>query len=424
MSNDHLSPTRRALAMAALILAGETVFIPAFHPGRFFKSSLMASLGINELQLGEAQAWYGVFAMACYLLGGPIADRFAPRTLLSMSLVASGLGSLYMATLPSLLGLKVLFGFWGAATILAFWAPLIRATREWGGQATQGRAFGILDAGRGLVAAVMAQVAAFAVAGQLSAGAETEASAVRWITASYGVASFIVAAFVFVCVPKTKVKAEGSGGAARHVFDAIKRPAIWLQAVVVICAYCAYKTVDFYGLYSEDAFGLSKEQSAHLVVWLSYLRVGAAIAAGVVADRWLGTSRTVAAGFLALATGYTTLLWVPPSEGFFGLAVASMAISAAACFALRGVYFALLEESNVPPTLTGTAVGVVSFIGFTPEVFMPWLSGYFVASARERGEVLVGYHQLWLFLAIAAGVGFVAALLLRRRGNSDLSSDA
>ena len=65
--------------MAGLILAGEVIFIPAFHPGRYFRTSLLDSFQINDLQLGEAQAWYGFAAMISYALGGPLADRFGPR---------------------------------------------------------------------------------------------------------------------------------------------------------------------------------------------------------------------------------------------------------------------------------------------------------------------------------------------------------
>ena len=88
LSNSN-SPTwlQRALTMMSLILAGESVFLPAFHLGRYFKTSLMATYEINNFQLGQLYAIYGMFAMGCYFLGGPLADRWSPRKLLSFSLV-------------------------------------------------------------------------------------------------------------------------------------------------------------------------------------------------------------------------------------------------------------------------------------------------------------------------------------------------
>ena len=110
----------RALAMLSLILAGETIFLPAFHLGRYFKTSLLATYSIDEFQLGSLGAIYGAIAMACYVVGGPLADRWSPRKLLTASLLVTASGSIYMATIPTFGGLRLLFAFWGMSTILFF----------------------------------------------------------------------------------------------------------------------------------------------------------------------------------------------------------------------------------------------------------------------------------------------------------------
>lgn len=197
---------QRALAMFSLILAGETIFLPAFHLGRYFKSSLLTTFDIDEFQLGELGAVYGVLATLCYFLGGPIADRWQPRLLMVVSLIATGMGSLYMATIPGMAGLCLLFGFWGVTTILAFWAPLIRATRELAGEKGQGRAFGILDGGRGLASAIIASVAAYAftvmVSGDAANNPIAERAAVQRLVLSYGVYCVLAAVCVWLLCPR------------------------------------------------------------------------------------------------------------------------------------------------------------------------------------------------------------------------------
>ena len=84
----------RTLTMLSLILAGETIFLPAFHLGRYFKTSLLSTYSLDEFQLGRLGAMYGAIAMACYVLGGPLADRWSPRKLLTASLVVTASGSL------------------------------------------------------------------------------------------------------------------------------------------------------------------------------------------------------------------------------------------------------------------------------------------------------------------------------------------
>ena len=145
--------------MIALIVAGEAVFFLPFVLARVFRPTLLDVFGLTNVELGAAFFFYGVVAMLAYFPGGPLADRFAPRKLMAFALAATAVGGVAMASIPSLVVLKFLYGFWGVTTILLFWSPLIRATRHWAGGRLPGRAFGFLDGGRGLVAASVGSIA-------------------------------------------------------------------------------------------------------------------------------------------------------------------------------------------------------------------------------------------------------------------------
>ena len=150
---------QRIVGIACLVIAGEAIFSLPFHVARYFRPTLLLALDLTNTQLGLIQAAYGVVAMLAYFPGGFLADLFSTRVLLTASLATTALGGFYFASFPSYEGLWLLFGFWGLTTILLFWAALIRATREWGARDAQGYAYGILDGGRGLFAAVMASAA-------------------------------------------------------------------------------------------------------------------------------------------------------------------------------------------------------------------------------------------------------------------------
>ena len=414
----------RALTMLSLILAGEAIFLPAFHLGRYFKSSLLATYAIDEFQLGRLGAIYGVLAMACYALGGPIADRWSPRKLLCGSLIATAIGSLYMATVPSFNGLRILFAYWGVTTIVAFWAPLIRATREWASEDEQARAFGILDGGRGLASAAIASIAAYAFT--VMVGVDTpidparEAAAIQKLVLSYGGYCLVAAVCVWLFVPepqgtrvddKANRPTDGSGVWQRLLL-VLRSPAVWLQAVVIIAAYSAFKMIDNYGIYLEDAYEMSRTESAKLIAYISYVRVGSALAAGWIADRYLGVRNSIMVCFALLITGYLVFLSLP-TPGFAWLGIANMIVTCVGFFALRGIYFALLEESEIPRELTGTAVGVISLVGYAPEIYMGPLTGWLIREARNNGNVLAGYQQIYWVLALLSVCGLLAAWSLR-----------
>ena len=137
-----------------LILAGESVFIIPFVLSRVFRPTVLEAFDLDNLQLGICFSVYGIIALLSYLFGGPLADKYPPRKLIAVALWMTALGGLVYATFPGYTVLKILYGYWGFTTIFLFWAPMIKATRVWGGSSSQGKAFGFLDGGRGLVGAL------------------------------------------------------------------------------------------------------------------------------------------------------------------------------------------------------------------------------------------------------------------------------
>jgi MFS family permease len=147
------------VTLAALMIAGEAIFGLPFHVARYFRPTLLAGLGLGNTELGAVFSAYGVLALLCYFPGGLLADRYPARRLLVAALVLTALGGVHLLTMPGLAQLMIVFALFGVTTVLLFWAALIRAVREWGEASRQGRAFGLLDGGRGLFSAALATLA-------------------------------------------------------------------------------------------------------------------------------------------------------------------------------------------------------------------------------------------------------------------------
>jgi MFS family permease len=362
----------RYLRLACLIVAGEAVFSLPFHVPRFFRPQVLAEFGVTNTALGDAFSVYGVMAMLAYFPGGLLADRVAPRALLAVSLAATALGGLYFATLPRGLGLTLLYGYWGVTTILLLWAAMIRATREWGGALEQGRAFGWLDGGRGLVAAVLSTVALT----MLRAGADLRSVILFYtaITATGAALCWFAVSPLPAPVHTTPISVGWPGRV------------VWLQAAIVVCAYCGYKSLDYYALAAQQLAGWTDLEAAEWFSATSYLRPLAAVAAGWWADRW--TSRRVVMALFALGAA----AWAALAAGVAAWWMGTLVVTIVAVYALRGVYFALLEETQVERAQTGFAVGVISLVGYTPDVFF----------APVAGRLLDAGGLRWIFLALAA----------------------
>jgi hypothetical protein len=88
--------------------------------------------------------------------------------------------------------------------------------------------------------------------------------------------------------------------------------------------------------------------------------------------------------------------------------IANLFVSLFAVFALRGIYFALLEETQTPRHITGTAVGMVSFVGFTPDIFFGPVSGRIL----DADPGVAGHQNLFMLLGAIAGVGIMIVFWL------------
>ncbi len=409
--------------MLGLIIAGEGVFALPFHVSRFFRPTVLEVFNLSATELGAAQGVYGVLAMVAYFFGGPIADRFEARKLLALSLWSTAAGGLYMATFPAYQGAMLLWGFFGVSTILFFWAALIRATREWGGSEHQGRAYGLLDGGRGLLAAGLASIGVllFTLAfpdGTEGASLDQKREVLRTIIYGYTTVTALAGVFVWFAIRDGNASAQAAShtalagrtdSMATHVIYAIRLPAVWLQALIVLCAYVGYKGFDNYSLFAVQAYGLDEVEAARIVTIGSWMRPIAAIGAGLIGDR-INASKAIMVLFALLLASYLYFALSTPVPGAAWAMLSNTLLTCIAIFGFRGLYFALFEEAKVPLTVTGTAVGIVSVIGFTPDIFVTLVAGILI----DRSPGLAGHQHFFMFLAFYALVGLLASFTFGR----------
>ena len=398
-----------------LVFAGEMIFSLPFHVARYFRPVLLDVLDLTQTQLGDIQATYGIMAMIAYFPGGLLADRFSTRKLMALSLFATALGGVFFAGLPGRAGLFFVFGWWGVTTVLLFWAALIKATRFWGGRYSQGRAFGILDGGRGLMAAGASTLAVLILGYYLPAQVE-EATMLQRRHGLQGVIylytglTFLAGVLVWFFIEDTgKTDKKNAAGLWKGLKSTLRNKAVWLQALIVICAYCAYKGGDYYSGYAMEALDLNDIEAPFFVSYASYFRAVSAVAAGLVVDRF-SAGKVIAWLFGILVVSYLLLGALVPGPGKYLVIYVDLIVTFIAFFGLRGVYFALLEETKITAGVTGTAVGLISVIGYTPDVFFYSLSGRIL----DASPGISGYRHFYLMLAAFSVIGMLAAGFLLR----------
>jgi len=399
-----------------VIFAGELIFSLPFHIPRFFRPTFIDVFQLSNTALGDIFAVYGVVAMLCYFPGGVLADRFPPRKLMAFSLVATALGGFYLLTIPKSIELYFLFGYWGCTSVLLFWAAMIKETRALAGHHTQGFAFGLLDGGRGLVASIVASIGVVILAAYLAQPSELfseKKQAMRAVILFYSLMTCLAAILVWVFLPKEHSLDEESASISKQRLNGvITDRGVWLQGGIIVCAYCGFKSLDNYGLYATQVLKMSQVDAASLTAFGSYARPVAAIVAGIIADRW-HTGKSVMMFFIFAAVSFIGMSVLIPDTAALQLIIANLVLTFISVYALRGIYFALIEQTHISLNVTGTAVGLISLIGYTPDIFFSSITGRIL----DANPGFVGFQNYFLFLAAVsvAGILFVHLLNLRTR---------
>ena len=404
----------RYIQLALLVLAAGAIY-PMLYLRQIYQSSMLQALAIDNAQLGVLYAILGSAFLVSYLPSGWLADRIAPRWLVSFSLAGTGALGMWYATLPGYVSLLAVFCGFGVTTGLTFWASLLKRVKLLATENEQGRFFGVLDGGRGLIEALLATVAIalFAYATERPGGSDAEG--LRDVIHLYAYTCLVLgAALALVPDPGGNSRTAKEARSSRpHLFADIRflagKKELWLVTAIVFCGYHFFwATYSFSAYLEQDGLGLSATAAGAITTIKLWMRPIGGIGGGWLGDRYAKLD-VLALAMLFAALGLIGLI-VLPATGRTGVLIALVIFIGLMTYAIRGLYWAVLDDCAIPARVTGLAIGIVSLAGYSPDVFLPLLNGWIT----ERFPGLPGYQIYFAYVVVAGLCGVAAALELKR----------
>ena len=154
---------------------------------------------------------------------------------------------------------------------------------------------------------------------------------------------------------------------------------------------------------AQDVLGYDEVESAGVGTLTLWMRPIAAITAGLLADK-LSSSRMTMICFVLLIFGGLLMGFGPVATDSDAIVMITIVSTGLGVFALRGLYFAIMEEGNIPLAVTGTAVGLASIVGYLPDIYMAPLMGILI----DTNPGSLGHQYVFRLLAGFAAVGLIA----------------
>lgn len=413
MENQKTSNATKWLTLIIVAFAGGLITkLPYLR--ETYMEPLQAATGATKTQLGLIMSAYGIVNFICYFPGGILADKFSSKKLIVFSCIGTAAAGLWYWTMPGFIWLVVIHAVFAVTTVFTFWAAMVKSINGLGGPEEQGRLFGFLEGGRGLVGTVAAfgSVAVFSMA---SDGVGGMKNAILYYSVLLIVAGVCAAIFMKDDKPSTPIEKKKNDLNMKDFMEVAKMPRVWLCGMLGICNYSALIFHGYVTAYLSAAFGLSDSVVANLSVIRTYfmMMVGAFVA-GIIADKIGSRIRFITYAFVGMAVFACVYVIIPTGGAAVPLVVANFVVYGLCLYSIKALYFSTIDEVLVPKRLAGTASGVISLVTYAPEIFLYTVSGNMVDKYEGTATPLAGYHHCFIAMAVLSAIGFVCGFVLRR----------
>jgi MFS family permease len=398
---------RRYFQFLLVVLAAGAIF-PVIYLRTNYQETILQVYNMTLPQLNTIYSVLGMVFVVGYFPSGLLSDRFSAKKLLAISLFGTALGGFWFAQVPSYTSVVLIFSMWGFFSVFTFWSSHMKIVKLLAKENEEGRFFGILDGGRGVVEAVLASVAILIFSGILGASlalADKRAALVGVIY-MYSAVLLITSILIMIFVEDDKKMLASSDVAApkfrfSDLKTLFKNKYVYLHGAIIFMGYAVFWTVYYLGGFLETNIGVDPVSVGTVMVVVLWMRPVGGFIGGFLADKFGRT--TVQIGALAAAalclTGVAVLPATTGVTVFYGLVV----LLGVFLYAIRGTYWSLLGDYKIEAALLGTAIGVISFIGYLPDIILPQYNSFLWATFGGNG----GYNAYFISSAVIGLVGVV-----------------
>lgn len=402
--------------------------ILTFSGGIAFKISSMKDMfyvpmqefmGLSNTQIGGALSAYGIVQTIGLIVGIYICDMISKKYMIGGSLIGIGIVGVYLSTFPGYWGFLVSFGLLAIFGEVTYWPVLLKAIRLLGDEKTQGRMFGFLEMGRGVIDVIIASsaLAIFHMMGENSAALRGGLLFLAGVTALAGVLCLIF-------VPNDE-KETGKNGEkinkAVTAFDgmlaAVKSIDIWAVALNGFVVYCIYCGLTYFIPFLNKIYFLPATAVGMYGIINQYgLKMIGGPVGGLMSDKvHKSSAKHIRMGFLVCIIAMIVFLLIPHEalgqSGKWMIGAACTLTFGAIVFTMRAVFFAPMDEVKVPKKITGAAMSLASLVIYLPNSFAYVMYG----NLLDRYPGMKGFRIVFMVMIAWAVVGLVISTFLIKR---------
>lgn len=401
---------KKWISFGILMLGAGTIYKLGFLKDAFYVP-MQEFMGLSHTQIGTAMSIAGLISTFGFLASIYLTDRVSKKIMIPLSLIGICVCGICLSTFPSYPVFLLIYCLLAVCADMLYWPTMLKTVRLLGNEDEQGRMFGIMEAGRGL----MDTIIAFGALGIFSALGST-ATGLKMAILFYSVVPGVIGIIMyFLLEPDNAPDAQTANAATKDVnankrawegvVRALKNKNIWLVSFNVFFVYSVYCGLTYFIPFLEEAYALPAALVGVYGIINQYgLKMLGGPIGGFITDKVLhSATRYLRIAFVIVGAILVAFSLLPhQSMGIFLGMFITLTISACV-YSMRAIFFAPMDEVHVPREITGSAMSMGSFIGYLPGAFMYAVYG----GILDKFEGLTGYRIVYIIMAVFAAGGFL-----------------
>lgn len=420
--------TLKRYVQLALVVSSAGVIYPIAYLKNNYQETLLSVFNISLQDLNTIFLFLGIISVVSYFPSGILCDKFSCKKLLVISLAGTAAAGFWFATVPGFAGIVMIYILWGIFSIFTFWAAHMKLIKLLARPEEQGRFFGILDGGRGLIEAILGVVAVTIFANRMGVdpGADEKRSAMVALVYLYTIAIVIVMVLVIIFMDDDKnpngMFRKGSDVKSEkfklsECKELIKNKTVFVMAAIVFMAYSLTWTLYYFSGFLESNIGIDAVTVGVVMTVVLWLRPVGGFVGGFIGDKF-GRAKAI---FIALLTSAILLIVVSilPVTSGNTLFIAIILVLSFFIYAVRGTYWSLMDDCKVNHAIIGTAMGFTALLGYLPDIVIPMFNSFMF---NHFGPI-AGYNAYFIGSAVLGfiGVVFIAIFMMLVKKNKEVT---
>lgn len=408
---------KKWFTFCVLVLGAGTIFKLSSLKDAFYVP-MQKFMGLSHTQIGAALSVYGLVQTIGNFASIYISDRFSKRIMISFSLISIGAVGAYISTFPGYYGILFAWGLLSFFGEVVYWPVLLKSVRLLGDENEQGRLFGFLEAGRGVVDTIVAfsALGIFAFLGKSAFALKGSILFYSGVVAFAGVISYFLVEDDKVDstkdISRNKLALEG-------VIQAIKMPEIWVVSLTIASIYSVYCGLTYFIPFLKDIYGIPVTLiGAYGIINQYGLKMVGGPVGGILVDKkFKSATKFLRVALITSIVAMVIFIFLPHETMNVYLGMACTLGFGAIIFSMRAVFFAPMDEIKVPRNISGAAMSIACIFGYSPQMFAFALYG----NILDRFPGMTGYRYVFSIMILFAALGVcITTLLLKMIKNKQL----